>query len=98
MQFVRQPTVITQSNDWDPLYPQQDAGPSHPLSSSTYVSASLTQRRRSSAFHPPPQAPPPSQPIPSIPMLDTTVISTTPDSLSVLDHDTLISPTRIMQN
>jgi len=98
MQFVRQPTVITQPNDWDPLYPQQDAGPSHPLSPSTYVSASLTQRRRSSAFHPPPQAPPPSQPIPSVPMLDTTVISTTPDSLSVLDHDTLISPTGTMQN
>ena len=31
-------------------------------------------------------------------MLDTMVISTTPDSLSVLDHDSLISPTGTMQN
>jgi hypothetical protein len=95
MQFLRQPTVVAQSNDWDPLYPQQDAGPSHSLPTSTYVSTSLTQRRRS--FHPPPPGPPPSQPIPSVPMLDTT-INFTPDDFSVLDHDSLISPMGTMQN
>lgn len=89
-------TLLAQSNDWDPLYPQQDAGPSNPLSSPPYVSASLTQRRRSSAFHPPPQAPPPSQPIPSVPMLGTTPISS-PDSLSFLDDGALISPPGMIQ-
>ena len=67
--------------------------------SSPYGSASLTLRRRSFAFHLPPQAPPPSQPIPNAPMLDTTVTSTTPDDLlSVSDHDTPISPTGTMHN
>ena len=89
-------TILAQSNDWDPLYPQQDAGPSNPLSSSTYISSSLTQRRRSSAFHPPPQAPPPSQPIPSVPMLGTTPISPS-DGLSFLDDDALISPPGMIQ-
>ena len=66
--------------------------------SSPYGSVSLTLRRRSSAFHPPPEAPPPSQPIPDVPMLATTVISSTPDGLSVSGHDTPISPTETMQD
>ena len=89
-------TLLAQSNDWDSLYPQQDAGPSNPLSSPPYVSTSLTQRRRSSAFHPPPQAPPPSQPIPSVPMLSSTPISPS-DGLSFLDDDALISPSGMIQ-
>jgi hypothetical protein len=89
-------TLLAQSNDWDPLYPQQDAGPSNPLSSPPYVSTSLTQRRRSSAFHPPPQAPPPSQPIPSVPMLGTAPISSS-DGLSFLDDGALISPPGMIQ-
>lgn len=96
MEFVRQPALIAQPSDWDPLYPPQDAGPSHSLPTTTYISASLSQRRRSSAFHPPPQ-PPPSQPIPSVPILDTTVISTQ-DGLPLLDHDTLLSPTGTMHS
>ena len=97
MQLVRQPTLLAQSNDWDSLYPQQDAGPSHPVASPPYISSSLSQRRRSSAFHPPPQAPPPSQPIPSIPVLDTAPI-TASDGLSLSDDDTLTSPMVTLQN
>jgi hypothetical protein len=89
-------TLLAQSNDWDPLYPQQDAGPSNPRSSPPYVSASLSQRRRSSAFHPPPQAPPPSQPIPSIPVLSTSSV-TPSDGLSFMDDGALISPPGMIQ-
>jgi len=94
MQFVRQPTVLPQSNDWDSLYPQQDAGSSPPQ----YISSSLAQRRRSSAFHPPPKAPPPSQPIPSVPMLDTTPITTSDELSFLVDVDVPTSPTGMVQN
>ena len=83
-------TLLAQSTDWDPLYPQQDAGPSNPR-----VSSSLSQRRRSSAFHPP-QPPPPSQPIPSVPVLSTSPISPS-DGLSLMDDSALISPPGMMQ-
>jgi len=79
-------TLLAQSTDWNPLYPQSDAGPSNPRSSSL----SLSQRRRSSAFHPP-QPPPPSQPIPSVPVLSTSPIPPS-DSLSFMDDSALISP------
>ena len=88
-------TLLAQSTDWDPLYPQQDAGPSNPRSSPPYISSSLSQRRRSSAFHPP-QPPPPSQPIPSIPVLSTSPISPS-DGLSFIDDSALISPPGMMQ-
>ena len=83
-------TLLAQSTDWDPLYPQQDAGPSNPR-----VSSSLSQRRRSSAFHPP-QPPPPSQPIPSVPVLTTSPISPS-DGLSFIGDSGLISPPRMIQ-
>jgi hypothetical protein len=80
-------------------HPQHDAGPSHSVSPpASYLSSSLSQRRRSSVLHPPPQAPPPSQPIPSVPMLDTTPMSTSiSDNFSVSDHESLFSP-GVVQN
>lgn len=86
-------TLLAQSTDWDPLYPQQDAGPSNPRSSPPYVSSSLSQRRRSSAFHPP-QPPPPSQPIPSIPVLSTNPPS---DGLSFVDDSASNPPPGMIQ-
>ncbi|KAI0257298.1 hypothetical protein BJV78DRAFT_1161548 [Lactifluus subvellereus] len=99
MQFgvPRQPSVLAQSNDRDSFYPQHDTAPSNSVSPLPYLSTSLSQRRRSSALHPPPQAPPPSQPIPSVPMLDTTTI-TVSDGFSIPDDESPFSPIGVVQN
>ena len=99
MQFgvPRQPSVLAQSNgDWDSFHPQHDAGPSNSMSSSPYISTSLAQRRRSSAFHPPPQ-PPPSQPIPSVPMPVTSPLSSS-DGFSFMDDDLPTYPAGMAQS
>jgi hypothetical protein len=93
MQFgvPRQPSLT--------FFPQHDdAGPSNSVSPSPpYLSTSLSQRRRSSALHPPPQAPPPNQPIPSIPILDTTAF-TTSEGFSIPDSESPFSPIGVVQN